>query len=159
MDTDVGNGGVPAQDGEALQTWVLNGALFESGRPVLELHGWGGFSKALGQEKSSPTLAPLPIENLAGSRHAGGVPESLVRDVALSAGHTLLIMQSGEVFLSGSNARGQLGFGAPRNPYDTQTFERPSGGRARGAGAIGDRARGRATSAPTAGPPPLGRRR
>lgn len=92
-----------------------------------KLHGWGGFSKALGQEKSSPTLAPLPIENLAGTRHSGGVPESLVRDAALSAGHTLLVMHSGEVFLSGSNARGQLGFGAPRNPYDTQTFERPSG--------------------------------
>ncbi len=92
-----------------------------------KLHGWGGFSKALGQEKSSPTLAPLPIENLAGSRHPGGVPESLVRDAALSAGHTLLVMHSGEVFASGSNARGQLGFGAPRNPYDTQTFERPSG--------------------------------
>jgi alpha-tubulin suppressor-like RCC1 family protein len=81
----------------------------------------------LGQEKTSPTLSPLPIENLAGVRHPGGIPQDAVRHVALSAGHSMLVMATGEVFMSGSNARGQLGFGAPRNPYDTQTFERPVG--------------------------------
>lgn len=90
------------------------------------LHAWGGNSKPLGLNKTSPTLAPMPVENLAGTRYEGGIPEAEVSNITMSIGHTLIVMHSGEVFMSGSNARGQLGFGAMRNPYDTTTFERPA---------------------------------
>ncbi len=91
------------------------------------LHAWGIHASAVGLDKRSQTVEPTPIESLAGTPHEGGVGEDAVLHVALSSGHSMLIMQSGEVFTTGSNSRGQLGFGAPRNPYESFSFERPEG--------------------------------
>jgi alpha-tubulin suppressor-like RCC1 family protein len=91
------------------------------------LHAWGRFSAGLGLDRRAITTEPTPVERLGPMQHPGGVPEQLLYDVAVGAGHTLLLLASGEVFASGNNSRGQLGIGARNNPIEIGTFERPEG--------------------------------
>jgi alpha-tubulin suppressor-like RCC1 family protein len=91
------------------------------------LHAWGRLSAALGLDRRAITVEPTPVERAGSMRHPGGIPAELVYDVALGAGHSILLMASGEAFASGSNSRGQLGIGARNNPLEIATFEPPEG--------------------------------
>jgi len=88
------------------------------------LHGWGRLSVALGLDRRSITTEPTPVERLGRMHHPGGIPEELIYDVAVGAGHSLVLATSGEVFAGGSNSRGQLGMGSQNNPFELFTLER-----------------------------------
>jgi len=91
------------------------------------LHSWGLNPKALGLDTKAQTVEPTPVERLGTKTYDGGVPADDILSVSLGRGHTLIVMQSGEVFACGSNSRGQLGIGAPRNPFESNIFEAPEG--------------------------------
>lgn len=89
------------------------------------LHAWGRYTVALGLGRSSVTVEPTPVELLGPTRHQGGIPEELVRHVAVGAGHSWLLLASGELWGAGSNSRGQLGSGMRNNPYELDKLTRP----------------------------------
>jgi len=83
------------------------------------LHAWGGNMPALGLAKKSPTLEPEAVTQIGSKTFDTGVREEVVIDVAVSSSHSIVLLRGGGVYMSGSNSRGQLGIGGPRNPYDT----------------------------------------
>lgn len=91
------------------------------------LHAWGRNPMCLGLGKQSQVIVPEPVQGLGSRRWEEGVPADEIAQVAVGPSHSLVITQDGKVFMSGSNARGQLGYGAPRNPYRAFTFEPAEG--------------------------------
>jgi alpha-tubulin suppressor-like RCC1 family protein len=89
------------------------------------LHGWGRVPNALGIDTRSPTMEPKPVENVGSATRSGGIGAEQLKQLVLSTGHTIALLQDGTLVMSGGNARGQLGIGAKNNPYEVHVFTAP----------------------------------